>query len=779
MDYLAYMPSASMQLRTVRRRRHHRRHVVRTALQLAGALVLFVLMLLAVAVNAAYGDAGSARLRGAVLDAETLEPVAGATVSVGDQVATTDASGRFDVADLGADVVVFRVRAAGYEDSEDRVEVGAVRDDGVVLVVLPVGVAGEVVEVTGVAPRRVTAPGQRSMSHTEVERVPGARGDVIESVKSMPGVAAATFGDAELVIRGAAPEDSGFLIDGVIVPSVSHFWGIQSVLPSELIEDIEFVPGGFGVEYGQATGGIVHIHTRPSRPDRMTGHAELSFINVAGFVEGPVWKEQNLSFAAGFRRSFVDTVIPALMPDDADLSFTVLPYYYDAQARLDWVPSPRHRVSFLGLLSFDRFSVDVDQENDLDPNLTGLFEARAGFQTGIGTWAYRTRPVDNTLVVSTSATDMTQTVGADRFVRFDGIDIGVRDDMTWRPHRKLTVRVGGDASFARFDIGAVMPLPPQEGVPGEPNFTEDPVAHFDGTIDDVWSSAYAAVDVRPVSGLTLTPGVRADYFSHLDATTVSPRVSVAYAPARQWKLRGAVGHYSRPTNNAEYVAEGLSPETAVHAVAGAEYAPGEGAAISATGFDTELRDLVVVDPTRMTDNALDAYVNRGTGHARGIEAMARLRRDRFFGWVAYTLTRTTRRDAPGMPSRLADHDQTHNLVAVGSWRWGKWRFGGRFQYATGTPHTPVVGSIYVADRNVYRPEYGAVNSERLEAAHQLDLRVDRSWQLDGWRVSAYVDVTNVYAHAQTLSYSYNFDYSQRKADTTPPILPALGVRGEF
>ena len=48
-----------------------------------------------------------------------------------------------------------------------------------------------------------------------------------------------------------------------------------------------------------------------------------------------------------------------------------------------------------------------------------------------------------------------------------------------------------------------------------------------------------------------------------------------------------------------------------------------------------------------------------------------------------------------------------------------------------------------------------------------------------WKLSAYVDVTNVYAHARVLGYSYNYDYSERTPIEDLPIVPAIGVRGSF
>ena len=132
-----------------------------------------------------------------------------------------------------------------------------------------------------------------------------------------------------------------------------------------------------------------------------------------------------------------------------------------------------------------------------------------------------------------------------------------------------------------------------------------------------------------------------------------------------------------------------------------------------------------------------------------------------------------------MPERAFDYDQPHNLIAAASWKLGAWSVGARFRYASGLLHTPIVGSVYLADKDFYEPVYGHTNGERMEASHQLDLRVDRRFQFDAWRLSAYLDVTNVYANPRVIDYSYEFDYSKREPLTDLPILPTIGLRGEF
>ena len=50
----------------------------------------------------------------------------------------------------------------------------------------------------------------------------------------------------------------------------------------------------------------------------------------------------------------------------------------------------------------------------------------------------------------------------------------------------------------------------------------------------------------------------------------------------------------------------------------------------------------------------------------GLEALLKYKPDaRFFGWIAYTLSRSVRRDAPDLPQYLFQYDQTHNLIILG------------------------------------------------------------------------------------------------------------------
>ena len=110
-------------------------------------------------------------------------------------------------------------------------------------------------------------PGEtrRSITPAEVRNMPGVSNDALKSVQNLPGVARAPFGAGMLVVRGAAPGDTRVLLDGQEIPQLYHFGGLRSVFPTEALSRIDFLPGGFGVRYGRAIGGVVDVETRGGR----------------------------------------------------------------------------------------------------------------------------------------------------------------------------------------------------------------------------------------------------------------------------------------------------------------------------------------------------------------------------------------------------------------------------------------------------------------------------------------------------------------------------------
>src|SRR5205085_10059243 len=122
-----------------------------------------------------------------------------------------------------------------------------------------------VIVVTG---KRRPQVSRKSVSIDESRRIaPG--GDPAQVVKLLPGVQSrgGGFGN-QVIVRGSGPRDSRYYIDDLEVPFIFHGIGNLSIIPGSLLQGVDFESGGFGPEYGDATGGIITLRTVTAIPER-------------------------------------------------------------------------------------------------------------------------------------------------------------------------------------------------------------------------------------------------------------------------------------------------------------------------------------------------------------------------------------------------------------------------------------------------------------------------------------------------------------------------------
>lgn len=75
--------------------------------------------------------------------------------------------------------------------------------------------------------------------------------------------------------------------------------------------------------------------------------------------------------------------------------------------------------------------------------------------------------------------------------------------------------------------------------------------------------------------------------------------------------------------------------------------------------------------------------------------------------------------------------------------------------------------------------YAGVNSDTMPIYHRLDLRLDRNFTYNNWKMKAYFELNNVYHRKNIVGYSYNPDYSSRK-EVDSFVLPlSFGIEAEF
>jgi hypothetical protein len=755
--------------------------------------------------NADDQAAGPVRISGTLLEAGQRTPIEGARVvavpaspdaAVGEVKkqsyeparapawevgAVTDAEGRFALRGIpGGGKVRVVVLAQGYE----RIEF---------VEALP---ADQAVAVKYFAPRLETNPyrtvvvtegagreevARRTISVEEINVLPGTQGDALKAIQNFPGVARAPFGIGLLAIRGTGPNDSAVYLGHHEIPTLFHFGGLVSVFNSDILDRIDFVPGNFDSRYGDAIGGIIDVRPRAGRRDGYHGYVDSDVFDTGVLLEGPVGKG---SFALSGRRSYIDFLLPAVIPDDAGLDLTIAPRYYDYQALFDYpLAGGTFTVRLFG--SDDRTKVVAADPNEVSTDERDQFETAQFFhrfdlayEKQSGPWRF--------LVTPSYRLEYLQ-LGIGQFFAFDlrTHNVSLRSEVERKLGRRSGLRVGTEYIGTWFDIAIdAPPIPTGPGGSGAGELTTQVKSAL------AVPAVYSTVTLGLTDAFTLYPGVRVGYYTRPDATSfVDPRLNFAWQVADRTTLKGGSGIYTQSPSPAEtsdaFGNPRLGVQRGLQNSAGVSQQFEYGIDLDATAFFNYIWDqsagssALVVRPDGTVGPEL--FANTQAGRTYGLEVLVRKQLlGRFFGWVAYTLSRSERRPRPSDEWRLFGFDQTHILTLIGVVKLPKgWQVGGRFRLVSGNPNTPVVGAVYDAAGGFYQPLSGATNSERIPAFHQLDARVDKRWTWKRTSLTLYVDVQNVYNRQNTEFWIYSYDFSGRRPVASLPIIPSLGVKFEF
>ncbi len=638
-------------------------------------------------------------------------------------------------------------------------------------------------EVRGEAtPREAT---RHAIEGVEIRRIPGTNGDAIRAIETMPGVARPAGFEGLLIVRGSAPQDTQVFVDGALIPLAYHFGGITSVVPAEILERLEFRPGNFGPEYGRGMGGVVELGVRSPRREGFAGLVQVDLLDARFIVEGAL--SERTRFLLAGRRSWVDAWLGRMM-EGGGTQVRTAPVYYDWQAILEHDLTRRTTARLMFLGSDDRLAIVVESPSAQDPEFGGAISGRTAFtrlQLRLDSRLTDDVRWTQSLTWGTEALDIK--VG-DNFADVGTHTLQARSEVRAALGQHVSLTSGVDVLWSRYDVSLRLTPYPTANEPPGPNFGR-PARSVTAEPSSVRPGAYLHLDVSPVEGLRLMPGLRVDYAQDNGRVTVDPRFAArwdVHERARRTTLKAAVGLFHQPPQPVESMLDTrftVRSSRALHASVGVEQQLTPHFELSLEGFWKDFDDLAVARGAD-TDSVIGVrFDNAGEGRAYGGELMLRYRPGGgpFFGWVAYTLSRSERRDGDSGPYETMQYDQTHILSAVGSLDLGRgWSLGARFRYVTGAPHTPYAGGVFDSDGGAFSPvsDQGAF-SARLASFHQLDLRVDKTWTFEAWRLTAYLDIRNAYNRQNAEGVSYNFDYSRSAPLSGLPFLPVIGLRGEL
>ena len=755
---------------------------------------------------------GRARLRGQVLVYGSRDVVFGARIlgSSADIATATDAEGRFELwLPPGEHALV--IRGAGFRELPVKVKLV----DGQDLVYeyrLAPDLDGNPYR-TVVRQQREVAISSTTLRDDEIHALPGTFGDPFRVVKSLPGAAQVAGFLPYVVVRGAAPGNTGYFLDGVRVPILFHVAIGPSVIHPYFIDQVDFYPGGAPVRLGRYVSGMIEGRTKAARRDRLYGEFEVRLTDAGGLLEIPLNRRRDAACRAQKRSGKLDRKAHAKLDcrrGPARGSLTLAGRYsytagvltlvqanarikfWDYQARLDHKLGQNAQYTAFAYGSFDSIG------DKLSPDPFVNFEF------------YRVQQRIRQQLPRGGTANYSVALGLDRS--------GLSEIKTnqWQVAPRVDVRIPlGERSNGEFGFGVDQEFQVfrvETGASGA-----NAIETLSMLLSDRFVSAtglYAELLWR--KGIVdIRPGVRADIYAQIGpspvlpqatafthAIGVDPRLLVRQRLNDKWSLRQNIGVYHQPPSfpipipGVESFGFERGLQRNIQGSVGYEFTISDKFLLTQDAYLGRLDNLQDYDLAAATEGQVsefDDLVIRARGTVYGLETMLRLApRQRIYGWAAYTLSRSTRTFDQGgrAPSNW---DQRHILNIVLGYRIGeKWNLGGRLHVNSGRPYTAPAAGQSVADALTFNR-----NNSRLPPFFQFDVRAERTWRFRTWNLQMIIDVLNTTYAREVFNCALETTPAMSvmpgmASGSGPPtalagctpqglryILPSIGVRGVF
>ncbi|MGB2513704.1 MAG: TonB-dependent receptor [Flavobacteriaceae bacterium] len=744
---------------------------------------------------------------GRVLDAQSQLPLGGATVLiVGTSTGVvTDAEGYFKIDEIPAQSYNIEVSYLGFETQTLynyiiksvgniplRFELEEVAEnlEEVVLVQSPFKTSKE------------TPLSTQTFSAVEIETYPGGNNDITKVVQSMPGISPSIGGFRnDIIIRGGAPNETVYYLDGVEIPNINHFstqgsaGGPVGMVNVSFIREVTLSSSSFGAEYDNPLSGILAFEQREGDNTKFGGNFRVGASETALTLEGPLFRRNKevpskTSFLFSVRRSYLQFLFELI-------GLPIRPDYWDYQWKIKHEINAYNTLNFIGIGSIDDFSVkapdefDAAQQADLEQvpiidqrSATVGLSWKRSFKNGKGfmNTVLSTNRLDNRFARYQDNTTKTGTIFQnDSFegetkLRFQATQFS--DKWKWSAGFNIqNSDYQNNTQFIFYDIAYLTMLNFLKYglfIKGTRSFLND-------RMDFSW-------------------GIRSDADSFSLGSNLldnlSPRASLSYAldERQQWKLNASIGRYFKiPTytmlgfqnQQGRFINQEAAYTQSNHYVMGFEYNLGAASRFTVEGFRKDYFNypISVIDGVSLANKGggfevlgNEAIISEGTGESKGIEVLFQQKlANNFYGIFAYTFFSSEFTGADGI-LRPSVWDSRHLISFSGGYKFNRnWELSARWRFAGKNPYVPVNLEASLAAYPELILDYNRLGEVQLNSFNLADIRIDKKWNFKSLSFNFYFEVQNFLAQPNPTPPEYGLSRNPDGSLITPTSLVELNL----
>lgn len=611
----------------------------------------------------------------------------------------------------------------------------------------------------------------QSFSAVEIETYPGGNNDIAKVVQSMPGISPSIGGFRnDIIIRGGAPNETVYYLDGIEIPNINHFstqgsaGGPVGMLNVSFVREVTLASSSFGAEYDNPLSGVLAFEQREGNPNRFGGNFRVGASEAALTIEGPLFKkdDQPAKTTALFsvRRSYLQFVFELI-------GLPIRPDYWDYQWKIQHQLDTYNTINFIGLGSIDDFSVkapddfDAEQQSTLEQvpiiqqkTTTAGISWNRKFKDGSGqqTWALSTNRLDNLFSryqdneSQTGILFQNDSYEWETKLRFNSTHYTPGWKWSWGFNVQRS-DYENRTQLVRSNINYITTIDfAKYGL-----FIKGSRSFLDDRLDFSW-------------------GIRSDADSFLENSSLldnlSPRMSLSYAITEDglWKFNASAGRYFklppytmlgfRDQNN-RLVNQSIQYTRSDHLVAGIEYNLGRAARITTELFYKKYGNypISLVDGVSLANKGAgfevlgnEAVQTSGSGESLGVEVLYQQKLSKnFYGVFAYTYFKSQFSGIDGR-YRPSVWDSRHLLSFSGGYKLRRnWEISARWRYAGKTPYVPTDTTASLATYPEIILDYNRLGENYLNPFSLADLRIDKKWNFKRFSFNFYFELQNFLA----------------------------------
>lgn len=746
------------------------------------------------------------RISGTVIDKITQQPLVNAGIQLlsSSSQAIADSSGRFRITGIKPGTYNIAINYIGYKPLtlfNIVIDAGNESNLNIELEPAPNNLTDLIIKNNKITARAATLETPLSvqrLTSEEIKTNPGGNFDISKVIQTLPGVGGGSQGGGfrnDIIIRGGAPNENVFYLDGIEIPVLNHFQtqgssgGPQGMLNVSFIEEVKLSSSAFDARYDNAMSSVFQFKQRTGNPNNIQGNIRLSATELAATFEGPLSSDKKTTFLASARRSYLGLLFSAL-------DLPIRPNYWDFQTKITHQFNKKTTISFIGLGAIDDFRFAAIK--DATPEKLYILNSNPIINqwnyTGGITFKHLIKNGYYNIAVSRNA--------------FDNNIVQFEDNTLQIPSQKiLSVKSRETENKFRFDInrningwkiayGIMAQLDDfknqtfnvirKEFIDGSDNIIQPGVTvNFSSPLNNFWRyGAFAQIGKRFFDNrLGVSSGIRTDMNTFTTEgtnalKTLSPRISLSYVLADKWTINATAGRYFKiapytilgfADDNNQLVNKNSAYQRSDHLAIGTEFLPDDGLRMTAEGFYKWYSNVPVSVRNGISlanlgnDFAVlgnEAVSTNGKGKAYGIEVFAQKKlTNRFYGILSYTFYRSMYSGDNGIliPSSW---DNQHLLSIIWGYKFPhNWELGLKFRYQGGAPYSPyeeTASRLNYLSQGQGIFDFSKLNTQRLGSFNSSDVRIDKKWNFKKTTIDLFLDVTNWYIARNPAIPSYTF-----------------------